>query len=564
MFRGIIFFRLFFLILLLKISFSWAEVHPALKNAIDNGQIKKAQNLIDNIGIKDIYCPATLSIKSAFLLYGKRFKENPELLFSNCDPSFITSMGKNFCTKQYGESLCQEALRVSPFNTWPILLENIRTAKFFSSLQKQTEYEIIEVDTTLYECQHYIYFRFLISSKDSDLVSSKEYEEYERAQKKCKKHPTIHLRKKTLFALTMSWLENYLEQKIKQKYGWLDSTAQILWKDYQQMAPNRHHFPTVEASLDSLKKMYATTGAFDSSQVLFYCRLYPNIDKKIAVLLGDDAFSCEQITLSIKQNLKLQMEKIAENSSSFIDYRDGKKYVSIKIGTQIWMAENLNYETDSSWCYNGETVNCNTFGRLYSWSAAMNLSPKFDSLGFYIDSTKFKEGLYQGICPEGWHLPNMDDWTFLEEYAMEDSGDKCVGVHLKSKDAWNDNEERSSDRFGFAVLPAGARNELGNFFFLNQDSYFWSTGNDMNRGAYIGFYQGKCIGNNYFSKNYGYSVRCLKNLVLEGLEKSPSDTTMNDSSSQASIILTNENNLDSVRIREEEEWNQRRRNIQGD
>jgi uncharacterized protein (TIGR02145 family) len=92
--------------------------------------------------------------------------------------------------------------------------------------------------------------------------------------------------------------------------------------------------------------------------------------------------------------------------SSFVDERDGQSYNTTTIGNQVWMAENLNYQTENSVCYNYEEANCEINGRLYPWSDAKDLA-----------------------CPEGWRLPTEDEW---KELAAAMGGDDIAGKRLQA------------------------------------------------------------------------------------------------------------------------------------
>ncbi len=143
------------------------------------------------------------------------------------------------------------------------------------------------------------------------------------------------------------------------------------------------------------------------------------------------------------------------SSDSFTDSRDGRTYKTVTIGTQIWMAENLqatqyrdgspipmllenkDWTTDTSgaYCYyNHSFRNSNAYGMLYNGAAILN--PK-------------------KLAPSGWHIPSDTEWQTLIDFL---GGDQAAGNKLKSGDhlSWND-EDGATNESGFAALPAGTR-----------------------------------------------------------------------------------------------------------
>ena len=161
---------------------------------------------------------------------------------------------------------------------------------------------------------------------------------------------------------------------------------------------------------------------------------------------------------------------------SITDPRDSQVYKTVQIGKQTWMAENLNYadstETPSleghSWCYDEEEDNCSKYGRLYTWSAAI------DSAGLYKDKS-LKCGLgkncelpskVQGICPEGWHLPSQSEWETLIDSV---GGEYRAGMVLKSRNGWKD-DGYGSDVYGFSALPAG-KSDLSFYSYVDEEFY---------------------------------------------------------------------------------------------
>ena len=190
-------------------------------------------------------------------------------------------------------------------------------------------------------------------------------------------------------------------------------------------------------------------------------------------------------------------------SESFTDSRDGQSYDIVKIVDLTWMAENLNYETETSACPEGDSRNCKRLGRLYTWAEAKT------------------------VCPEGWRLPTNED--FAQVLAQSHDGDSGavsnkVGAALKAKDGWF-KKGNGTDDFGFNALPAGYRGAVlkaddgtisgGNFDGIGGYAYFWSATEDAENpesNAYYLFlsFSSDAASLNAFAKDDYRSVRCVK------------------------------------------------------
>ncbi|WP_176495017.1 FISUMP domain-containing protein [Fibrobacter sp. UWT3] len=182
-----------------------------------------------------------------------------------------------------------------------------------------------------------------------------------------------------------------------------------------------------------------------------------------------------------------------------VDNRDGQTYKTVKIGTQTWMAENLNYKVDSSFCYNNEESYCSKYGRLYSWAAAVGKSEAECGYG-YICS--LPSGKIRGVCPEGWHLPDSTEWNVL----FDAVGVKKIGTKvLKSMSGWDNN---GSDAYGFSALPAGLRQSTRGNFYGETATFFWSASEVDGYCVDI-----KGIPNDHsciIAKDWDASVRCVQ------------------------------------------------------
>jgi uncharacterized protein (TIGR02145 family) len=170
-------------------------------------------------------------------------------------------------------------------------------------------------------------------------------------------------------------------------------------------------------------------------------------------------------------------------SGKLTDSRDGQKYKTVKIGNQVWMAENLRFKIGDSWCYNNSEDNCAKYGRLYDWDVA------------------------KIACPKGWHLPSKDEWTELVTVVGSETG----GKKLKSANGWYENGN-GTDEFGFSALPGGLRYTDGSFYGVGKYGLWWTA---TERGGGIAYsrlmgYDEDDVYENDTVKGKGFSVRCLQ------------------------------------------------------
>ncbi|WP_304247663.1 FISUMP domain-containing protein [Fibrobacter succinogenes] len=162
------------------------------------------------------------------------------------------------------------------------------------------------------------------------------------------------------------------------------------------------------------------------------------------------------------------------------DERDGQTYKTIKIGSQTWMAENLNYAyleptedlDSSSFCFGNDPAKCDTLGRLYLWSAAMDSAGKLIEpangcgYGVYCSASGTSEAI-RGICPAGWHLPSREELDTLA---------KVGELGLMFVSGWLNIE--GVDSVGFSGLPSGY---MVKETFLYDHAAFWSS-TDISKG----------------------------------------------------------------------------------
>ena len=200
---------------------------------------------------------------------------------------------------------------------------------------------------------------------------------------------------------------------------------------------------------------------------------------------------------------------------------DGQDYKTVQIGSQCWMAENLNIgtmingsnnQTNNStiekYCYSNNSSNCSTYGGLYQWDEMMQ----------YVTT----EGT-QGICPTGWHLPTDAEWKTIEMHLgmtqTEADAEGWRGTNEGSKLAgnaalWSNGTLEGDSDFGtsgFTGLPAGYRFTDSSFLNLSNTTGFWSSSeNGSSAWSRLLTFNNTQAYRGYYGQTFGFSVRCLK------------------------------------------------------
>lgn len=194
-----------------------------------------------------------------------------------------------------------------------------------------------------------------------------------------------------------------------------------------------------------------------------------------------------------------------------LDTRDDQVYRTIEIGTQTWMAQNLNYSTIDSKCYDGSAANCKKYGRLYLQSEA------------------------KSVCPTGWHLPSEKEWNVLNDYVDGINGTDAVGTSLKALGVWDDisSVSKGTDLVGFSGLPSVYFGSVSACGGVKTHGLYWTA--DVNE--YRCLLSDNDILYDYtdsYAATYGMSVRCLKGAAQTTPLSSSSSVAVPKSSSSVS------------------------------
>jgi len=237
----------------------------------------------------------------------------------------------------------------------------------------------------------------------------------------------------------------------------------------------------------------------------------------------------------LKERLALVENMLMDNDLYTVEDYDGNKYKTVRLGEQVWMAENLRTThyadgtplvdgTDSGsieddfttpyyfWCDDDSAAYAETYGALYTWAAAM----RGDT------SSNTNPSNVQGVCPNGWHLPSDKEWQQLLMYMGLDKAEIESGLwagtdeggKLKETDTthWKAPNTGATNETGFTGVPSGYRHFVGAYAFFPTDALIWtSTVYSEFSGRYYGLrYDRATVRSSNERKDFALSVRCVR------------------------------------------------------
>jgi uncharacterized protein (TIGR02145 family) len=196
--------------------------------------------------------------------------------------------------------------------------------------------------------------------------------------------------------------------------------------------------------------------------------------------------------------------------------QQGNVYKTIVIGTQEWMAENLNtsiyrngdpiptnlansewlFSDSGAWAYfNNDANYACPYGKLYNWYACVDA---------------------RQLCPAGWHVPTDAEWTILTDYlggeAVAGGRMKTTGTSEAATGLWQSPNTGATNSSGFSGAPGGYRGQDGNYDLFDVKGYWWSSseGDFISAGLRNLDFNFDDVLRFYYAKNHGFSVRCLR------------------------------------------------------
>lgn len=287
--------RFFLLFISFSAILSMAAVHAGLQDAIDKNDITKASAIIQNLGVQDIYCPAKLSVANGKKLYGKRFSENPNLLYANCDEDFIQAYTKDACTDKINEGLCKQVLSKTSIENWLPYLKAIHKNKLDKKSEEYQEQVEIKGKRTKEQCEKAMeteeYIEIIEMAEDPSAA-------HKSMMKQCMKEPGVVGYKNVTKTRTVNPFQNYYAQFLTnviinsmKLVGYTKENAEAITfvKSLEFTKGIEEEF--IKTCISS----YRDSSYVNDKIMISTCRFFPNFDKALEKKAGFSMYSCKKV-----------------------------------------------------------------------------------------------------------------------------------------------------------------------------------------------------------------------------------------------------------------------------
>lgn len=378
------------------------EKHQGFRSMIDNGNIAAAISLRKS-GVTDIYCPATLSYDDAAKLYEDEIKKEPQLLIDSCSREFTETIGLTACSDSNSVELCKKILVATPLDKWEPLLDKIIEQKLFKSESPESP----------------------SFTKEMNFGFSKEF----------RKIQSIPLRNNWTQPMLMDKMKTVAQTATSETVADNEYTFFLDNGDYSQDAEdaaavslypskkgNRFEsgcLADISCATEKIAARFVEYSDVPDDMGLFFCHLYPQIDKKISKEKGFDILNCKELFAAYSSvcSEKNEGEKRNVNLDAriFQCQKNDKGWewtpIGTKIGKTVWSLINVGQDDER------KKKLPNFMGSEYSYKKA------------------------QSICPAGWELPSKAQYEELQKIAGEKLawGDAYYKKNPSNPDKWKFN-----------------------------------------------------------------------------------------------------------------------------
>ena len=520
-----------------------APAHEGLRQAIDAHDYAKARSIL-KLGVKDVYC-GEMPTDTAKTIWAQRWKKDPDLARKNCARQYYEAFPAADCNGPGATAeLCRARLELmaetGDHKTF-LVVANAALGNPAISKKLQRDGEVKESCGKNPKCKQQCLagVEADYAAKADKLLKSEADDQIKgtallklatgraAAVEECNADPFVARKQKVsivadivedaLVASTRSATGYTLEKEVYDRAkGWVAAARSLQTRHKLFGAKAGNVFPsTAKWAENQIVERATAAGRFTRPEVVLFCATDTvAVDAKFRKLT------------SVRCPVSCGNDLYAHGACPDVltDSRDGKRYATVAVGEQVWMAENLNFGTlvgiddpqgDASatsaqkWSPTGDEVGCATYGALYQWHTAMGLPAKADG-----EKAGEEDGKVRGICPEGWHLPTRGEWKELRAFVDKDNGGTIhdEGQSLKSMGEWYGTPGRGLDSYGWNAIPAGRRDLGGELANRGAYANWWSaTDHDGDLGWFHALYGGYAGFREYaFSKKHGFSVRCVK------------------------------------------------------